>query len=163
MKITNSPDQYVGISTDTKPFRSSKYSLFLELDTGDIYYNAEGPSKLFYDGVLTTKNGAIPGFNAAMCIGGLAYDNLTDAEDYLVTFEGETYTITSGEINASGDILVYVGSPEILMGSTGTYPFCFGIGIGDPTAVLATSAEGTYSIKVEQIPDSQWVEVGSGA
>ena len=40
-------NEYVGLSTDTKPTDCGVNSLFLELDTGDVYYfDGENWSKL---------------------------------------------------------------------------------------------------------------------
>lgn len=36
--FTKGANQYVGLSTDTKPTKDYVNSLFLELDTGDLYY-----------------------------------------------------------------------------------------------------------------------------
>lgn len=44
IKVTNSPNEYMGTSDETKPSDVPKYTLFLELDTGDIYYSSTGPS-----------------------------------------------------------------------------------------------------------------------
>lgn len=81
IKVTNSPNEYMGTSDETKPSDVPKYTLFLELDTGDIYYSSTGPDQVVFDDKIKTETGVIPDVVAAV--------GFTD--DLSALEEGETY------------------------------------------------------------------------
>lgn len=157
IKVTNSPNEYMGTSDETKPSDVPKYTLFLELDTGDIYYSSTGPDQVVFDDKIKTETGVIPDVVAAV---GFTDDlsALEEGETYIVNYEGTDYETIAQSTNINGIDIVYVGDIYILGGVQVTVPFV--VLTSDAYNGLATINAGTYSIKVTKHNTNRWQKVG---
>lgn len=157
IKVTNSPNEYMGTSDETKPSDVPKYTLFLELDTGTIYYSSTGPDATLYEGNIETETGAFPESPAAI---GLTDDipALVDGDTYVVNFEGTDYEVIAGTTTIDNVQITYIGDLGILMGMQSTHPFI--ILTSDTYNGLGTVNAGTYSVKITKHNTNRWQEVG---
>lgn len=156
IKVTNSPNEYMGTSDETKPSDVPKYTLFLELDTGDIYYASVNPDEKLYEGKIKTETGTFPESPAA--IGLTDIPALEVGETYIVTFEGTEYEVIASSTYIDSLEITYVGDIGILGGMQSTHPFI--ILTSDVYNGLGTVDAGTYSVKITKHNTNRWQEVG---
>lgn len=161
-QIQSHPQQYLGLSTDTKPTSDCEVNaLFLELDTKDIYYNATGSISVILNQATETVDGFIgdPFPNcAAQIVDGS--NLITNGVTYHIDYNGAEYDLVA-QTTVIGDVTaVYLGSFDILLGSAGTYPFFFGGALTRWTFATLTGEAGHLTITTTNDTANQWEKFG---
>lgn len=92
VRIFNNYNEYMGLSTDAKPVGATPNSLFLELDTGNLYYLSDEEEKLLVDYSVQCFTD-ITGGEGLLYAPEIDSENSNVAKDFLGFVVGETYIV----------------------------------------------------------------------